>query len=748
MYYRWVSSSIPESAWGTPLAQTSSPAYHVNNLLSPVLFQEAIAHVPDNAIVIEIAPHCLLQAILRRSLPSTVTNVGLNKRDHKNNLMFLLTNVGKIFNAGVQPQMAKLYPPISYPVGRGTPMLNSMIKWDHSIKWDVADFSGKSSRSGESVVEIDLSKDTDAYLAGHAIDGRVLFPATGYLTIVWKTFAKLQGVESDKLPVVLEEVQFQRATIMPKEGSVKFLINIFDGTGDFEICEGGSVAVIGKIRIPEDVDKEQLNLQPPSTPSKPELLELTTEDVYKELRLRGYDYTGAFQGIVNSDNFGNAGQLAWNDDWISYIDTMLQFSILGKNTRDLYLPTRLQQAIINPLAHKELIEKAGEGRVALPVYSYPTIGVIKSGGVELRNMKASLAPRRQQTQAAPKHERYTFVPYNNSHVLVEDPERSKLHALTVLLQVARENLGGLKIKAVEVTGERASEALMTPTVLDVLYSEPMLSVDLQIVTTSPDSHTALLEQWKIKAAAKDVQSGPVGQDLHLVLAADLLSNNQIAAVKNLADSLKSGGYIISEETGSITSNAAKKAGLAVVGKQIVPGKSYVLMKKLEETDQPIIIQITEKNFSWLEGVKAALKKSESEQQKVLLVSQGEELLGMVGLMTCIRQEAGGMNVRYFFIQDKNASKFSLSDPFYADQMGKQLAANVLKGGQWGSYRHLRLDQQTDVSSLYVEHAYINALTRGDLSSLRWIEGPLSYYQPEKFPGKEFCSVYYAPLNFR
>ncbi|XP_058792836.1 fatty acid synthase [Phymastichus coffea] len=745
---RWISSSIPESAWGTPLAQLSSPAYHVNNLLSPVLFQEALAHIPENAVVIEIAPHCLLQAVLRRSLPATVTNVGLHKRDHKDNMMFLLTNIGKIYNAGVQPQLSKFYSPISYPVGRGTPMLNSMIKWDHSVQWDVADFSGKNSRAGESIVEVDLSKDTDAYLAGHTIDGRILFPATGYLTIVWKTFAKLQGVEFEKLPVVIEDVQFQRATIMPKDGSVKFLINIFDGTGDFEICEGGSVAVTGKIRIPEDVNKEQLNLQPPSIPSKPELLELKTEDIYKELRLRGYDYSGIFQSIVSSDNFGNAGKLMWNEDWISYIDTMLQFSILGKNTRDLYLPTRLQQVIINPIVHKELIEKAGEGRVSLPVYSFPKIGVIKSGGIELRNMKASLAPRRQQTQAAPKHERYTFVPYDNSHVLVEDPERSKLHALTVLLQIVRENIGGIKIKVIEITGERASEALMTPTVLDVLYNEPMLSVDLQIATTSPDSHAAFVDQWKIKAISKDVQTAPIGQDLHLVLAADLLSNNQTAAVKNLGDSLKPGGFLISEETGSLTSNAAKKAGLVIVGKQIVPGKSYVLMKKLEDIYQPIIIQITEKNFSWLEGVKAALKKAESEQQKILLVSQGEELLGMVGLMTCIRQEAGGMNVRYVFIQDKNASKFSLTDDFYAAQMKKQLMANVLKGGQWGSYRHLRLDQQTDVSSLYVEHAYINALTKGDLSSLRWIEGPLSYYQPEKFPGKKFCSVYYAPLNFR
>lgn len=39
------------------------------------------------------------------------------------------------------------------------------------------------SGTGESVIEIKMG-DEDAYIAGHTIDGRVLFPATGYLVSV------------------------------------------------------------------------------------------------------------------------------------------------------------------------------------------------------------------------------------------------------------------------------------------------------------------------------------------------------------------------------------------------------------------------------------------------------------------------------------------------------------------------------------------------------------------------------------
>lgn len=92
---RWISSSIPEESWSSPLAQYSSRDYHVNNLLSPVLFKEAIAHIPENSVVIEVAPHCLLQAILKRSLPSSCINVGLMKRLHSDNLSFLFNSIGK-----------------------------------------------------------------------------------------------------------------------------------------------------------------------------------------------------------------------------------------------------------------------------------------------------------------------------------------------------------------------------------------------------------------------------------------------------------------------------------------------------------------------------------------------------------------------------------------------------------------------------------------------------------------------------
>lgn len=127
---RWLSTSIPEAQWQGSLARTPSAEYNVNNLVSPVLFQEALWHVPENAVVLEIAPHALLQvrpagprapggsrvrvhtgqrsgparlspqAVLKRGLKPSCTVLPLMKKDHADNLRFLLGSVGRLHLAG------------------------------------------------------------------------------------------------------------------------------------------------------------------------------------------------------------------------------------------------------------------------------------------------------------------------------------------------------------------------------------------------------------------------------------------------------------------------------------------------------------------------------------------------------------------------------------------------------------------------------------------------------------------------
>ena len=58
----------------------------------------------------------------------------------------------------------------------------------------------------------------DHYVLGHCIDGRVLYPATGYLCLAWRALARLHNTSQDQLPVEFKDVTIHQATIMPKEG--------------------------------------------------------------------------------------------------------------------------------------------------------------------------------------------------------------------------------------------------------------------------------------------------------------------------------------------------------------------------------------------------------------------------------------------------------------------------------------------------------------------------------------------------
>ncbi|XP_017858729.1 PREDICTED: fatty acid synthase [Drosophila arizonae] len=752
---RWVSTSIPESAWGTPVAIQSSAAYHVNNLLSPVLFHEALQHVPKNAIAIEIAPHGLLQAILKRALGPDATNLSLVKRGHENNVEFFLTNVGKLYAAGAQPQVLNLVRPISYPVGRGTPMLNSKIGWDHTQKWLVAKF-GKETSSGETIVEVDLSKEEDAFLAGHNIDGRILFPATGYMTLAWMTFAKMRGGEFHKTPVVMEDLVFHRATILNKSAVVKFGINFFDGTGKFEICESGSLAVSGRITIPDSIDNEELPLEPQtaSTVAK----QLATNDVYKELRLRGYDYSGIFRGIVKSDTYASTGNLQWVDNWISFMDTMLQFSILSKNLRELYLPTRIEKAVINPLKHLELINglsKEAQKETGVPVYWYGDINVIKSGGVELRGLKASLAQRRPGTQNPPTLERYTFVANNNTTELHENTEKARLHALDVAIQLIIENSGGaVKLKGVELANGRNPDVLMANNLLQIIEGEPVLTGDVAVVTSNNDEETIAnaLGDSGVRVISKDVLKEPVEQNCHFVYGIDVLARPDTKTLENSIASIRDNGFLLFEETVNTFTKTGRalleKFGFVSVQEQVLGGTRVVVLARRKtdlKTRKSVVVNVTEKNFNWVDDLKAALATAATDNtQYVYVVCQNEELFGAVGLMTCIKNENGGKLARLVFVQDAVSEKFSLTTPVYQKQLEKDLISNVLKNGNWGTFRHLKLETQQ--ATLQVDHAYVNTLVKGDLSSLKWIEGAKIENSTKK--DLETCTVYYAPINFR
>ena len=80
-----------------------SAQYQTNNLLNPVLFEEALARVPEQAVLLEVAPHGLLQAILKRERPANV-HLALAQRGHPSPLRLLLAAIARSDSIAIAPK--------------------------------------------------------------------------------------------------------------------------------------------------------------------------------------------------------------------------------------------------------------------------------------------------------------------------------------------------------------------------------------------------------------------------------------------------------------------------------------------------------------------------------------------------------------------------------------------------------------------------------------------------------------------
>lgn len=112
---------------------------------------------------------------------------------------------------------------------------------------------------------------------------------------------------------------------------------------------------------------------------------------------------------------GVKGKLSWTGNWVSYLDTMIQFYVFGIQSSKLNVPSRIQRISINPRRHFQYLSTTREKIKTIPVFNYADIGVVKSCGTEIRGLKVTLAPRKQEHNLA-KKEKYVFVPYATEEV--------------------------------------------------------------------------------------------------------------------------------------------------------------------------------------------------------------------------------------------------------------------------------------------------------------------------------------------
>ncbi|XP_039312737.1 fatty acid synthase [Solenopsis invicta] len=714
--------------------------YYINNLSSSALFAETLSLIPKNTVTIEISPENILQCILNDSLYSTITNIALFERTENHSDEKFLETIGKLYNTGLQPQIANLYPTVEFPVSRGTPMISSLIRWDHSEHLPLIQNRGeKVLYKREISVDIDVIDEVFAYLAGHVVNEKNLFPAMGYLFLIWEMVSSLRKQVVNNVPIVFEDVNFIRAIMLSPNNNINLILSLQKGSNRFEIIEGDNAVVTGTVRIPNNIENEK-DLSN-SIEYIDEKEDMNMKDIYKELRLRGYQYTGVFRGLKSASVTGSNGHIAWTTNWVAFMDNMLQIMILGETSRSLSVPTRIRKLIIDPKYHMQQIQNGQIEEIQFPVRYYKSLDAVISGGIQIFGTVTTPIIHRQKAVNVVLEE-YKFIDHHDLETM------SLCDAIRMSIHIALECCNIINIKIIEYIDDSdkiTPEDLNYPIVNDVLSDLPQIRHHTKLVTNHGRFKNISLSN---NVSTTEITKLSKDENCLMIIGYDILTKNNKKLYRQLLSLLMSQGFLLTlEKSDSIYDYSCLKTyGLDVILKKQVNKKTLLLLRKTQNIvrKQYQIVHVNNYEFTWIDKLKSIMnvENQTNVNTRIILVAEKDFECGLLGLINCLRKELGGEVIRGVFIQDDKVPAFSLQEPLYANQLQLDLPINVIRSDNvWGSYRHFSLPS---LEPKLVQRAFVQQKVRGDLSTLYWVQKNISFHVKYE----DLINVLYAPLNFK
>lgn len=521
------------------------------------------------------------------------------------------------------------------------------------------------------------------------------------------------GAISSTINVEFENVRFIRATTLLPGQKVELNIMVHYGSGQFEITENGTVVVSGIVREVENSDLADDSLDMEFMNNS---VVLEKKDFYKELRLRGYHYQNQFQGIEKASGDGLRAIIKWNDNWPAFIDSMLQLNILAKDSRTLYLPTRIQRLRIDSTRQATALNNSIDKSMDLIATYDPQLKMIKCGGVEIYDMNVNEIARRKPS-GFEVLESYRFLP------LVPSETLTLLNGVHVVTQLIIENIFSVStLKIIEIDSKDIKPII---TLFDESIARtPLIMGDLFYLTPNDITfeNVKSIKQTNLK-------------DYTLTIVMDD-GKNEMGDILTFIDEKS---YLLIRKTGNTTFTEVPP-DFNMISAIPTENETLVLLQRKQENKSnktPVIIEISSSdfNYQWLEIVKTKMKNG-----PVLLIAQNDSS-GLLGLVNCLRREPNGDNIQCVIIMDRLSPKFSLDNNLYTSQLELGLAVNIYRNSVWGTYRFFKLTPHLQETAR-LDHVYANVQRIGDLSSFDWFNGPL------KSTIDKLVHIHYSSINFR
>jgi fatty acid synthase len=630
--------------------------------------------------------------------------------------------------------ISKLYPPVNFPVSRGTPMISPVIKWNHEDDHFVPYFDSYNIYERHNII-INISDKNYDLIQGHIVDGRVLFPATGWIYLVWETYAYMIGAHFEKVKVILEDIHFLRATPILKNQDMLITISIHRGSGRFEIIEGNSSIVNGCIKQVENIEMSEITTIDDSV--------ISGDGFYKEMRLCGFTHLGPFKGVTEIQLNGLKGKIKWMKNWTTFLDTVTHFNnerILL--SRELRVPIRIKKFVIDPILHLRMVEEKmkhlkdlniapnpenaeNEPDIIFDVAVCPYRNIIRAGGIEIHGKTNQIMSRRRLYQ--PTLEVYKFIPFfSNEKMTLDDSAKT-------IAQIIVENMSQLNFSIVEVDDNNYEDNHLLSEHLQKAINEiPQMTSSMTLITSRDNVH---LKGVNISS-----------EDVLTFSSVDLLIKSKLISDENALEEIKSimntNGYIISREDQEY-SNICNE-NYQIIARIPTTSDEFLFIIQLINSEKDLqaikTIEITTNVDEWLEPLKIHLKESQ-----VIVYAYNQEPSGILGFFKCLRQEYIDKLKCFFILDLSNVPKiFDINHPFYKNQLNFNHAVNIYKDGKWGGYRHLTFSIINNKSNKKSSHYFANCTVKGDLSSFSWIQGSLDINDADL----SLVRIQYSSLNFK
>eukprot|EP00457_Paulinella_chromatophora_P000069 gb/GEZN01000069.1/.p1 GENE.gb/GEZN01000069.1/~~gb/GEZN01000069.1/.p1 ORF type:complete len:2536 (-),score=350.23 gb/GEZN01000069.1/:442-7830(-) len=338
--------------------------YHLQSVLRPVDFPSACAKIPAKSIVLEVGPHGIMRPYLTELLPEA-TYISMMAKN-KPGLQTAARGLAELWVNG-----AELQAPVT-PIRLPLPVRAAAVSW-HRREFKLLDYKAKASAQSGGGKDFTFDLDgKDSYLRDHFIDGRAIFPATGYIYVLAQAFGKY--------PQTIHDFKILRPVIL-YDPEVTLRVSVLQN-GEATVCYNDEVVATGRVATSQN---QASFVNAPDTDNIPPSDRMDSSTFYQLTTRHGYEYKEEFQGLkqvvlVGGDSYQSLGRID-SPYPIAFLDAMLQLSLLN-GLSGLRLPTEIRQiSLSGPVPPSAWVENDS------------CLGRVSGGGISFEGLETSVAPR-------------------------------------------------------------------------------------------------------------------------------------------------------------------------------------------------------------------------------------------------------------------------------------------------------------------------------------------------------------------